>query len=80
MSFCNEFIFRKTKILPLRLSRRGYSGFLISVGFRRGSIELTINYWRRFRGLPAAVVKHYAARARRSEAESPGSRPYEVPR
>lgn len=43
-----------------RLSRRGYSGFLISAGFRRGSIELTINYWRRFRGLPAAVVKHYA--------------------
>lgn len=39
----------------------GYSDFLISAGFHGGtSIELTINYWRRFRGLPVAVVKHYA--------------------
>lgn len=42
---------------------RRYPGFLISAGSRRGGggIELTINYWRPLqRGLPAAVVKHYA--------------------
>lgn len=39
----------------------GYIAFLISARtYGGGSIELTINYWRRFRGLPAAVVKHYA--------------------